>query len=189
MHKLVLTLAVALAAAAPLAQAEVLDFNNPAVIDIDNGTNRAVYKEAGFSLAGNAAGFLTIDGVGTGGSGGLVLLAGNTLSLMSGNGGLFNFSALDAGRYNAANPATLSIMGIFDDNTQQNLMLTLTGIGTQPLSTWSGLTELRFTASADVVVDNIVLSAVPEPGAVAMLLLGLGTLLGIRRTANKWSVR
>lgn len=181
MHKLILALAVALTATAPLAQAAVVDFNSPGVIDIDNGTGRAVYREAGFTLAGNAAGFLPLDGAGTGGTGGLLLLAGNTISIMSGTGGAFDFSALDAGRYDPGTAATLGIVGIFSDNTQQNLMLTLAGLGAQPVSTWSGLTELRFTASADVVVDNVALSAVPEPGSVAMLVLGLGAVFGIRR--------
>jgi hypothetical protein len=184
MHKLILALTVALSAGAPLAEASVVDFNNPGVIDIDNGTGAAVYREAGFTLTGNAAGFLPIDGAGTGGTGGLLLLAGNTISIMSGSGSPFNFSALDAGRYDAATAATLGITGIFSNSAQQNLMLTLGELGTQPLSAWNGLTELRFTASADVVVDNVVLSAVPEPASFAMLLLGLGAVFGLRRNRS-----
>jgi hypothetical protein len=181
MHKLIRTMLFALAAAAPLAEAAVINFDRPGLIEIDNATGNAVYREAGFALSGDAASFLQLDGIGTGASGGLFLTAGSTLSIMAGNGGLFSFLGLDAGSNDATVPAMLDIVGIFADHTRQDLMLTLSGLGPQSLSGWGGLTELRFMASADVVLDNIALSAVPEPGSVAMTMLGLGALFGVRR--------
>jgi hypothetical protein len=182
MHKLIRTLLFALAAAAPLAQAGVINFDQPGLIEIDNATGNAVYREAGFALSGDAASFLQLDGVGTGASGGLFLAAGSTLSIMAGDGSLFSFLGLDAGSNDATVPAMLDIVGIFADKTQQDLMLSLSSLGPQSLSGWSGLTELRFMAGADILLDNIALSAVPEPGSLAMTLLGLGALLGLRRS-------
>jgi hypothetical protein len=182
------TLVAALALAAPLAQASVINFDQPAVIDIDNATGQGVYREAGFALSGDAAGFLQLDGIGTGGSAGLFLLAGNTLSIMAGNGGLFSFMGLDAGAYDPSAPATLDILGIYADNTQQSLPLSLAGLGMFAVSPWSGLTELRLTARADAILDNVAVSssgsAVPEPGSAAMLMLGFGVLLGVRRSGR-----
>lgn len=181
MHKTLRTLVLALAAVAPLSQAAVINFDQPGLIDIDNATGNAVYREAGFALSGDAAGFLPLDGIGSSGSGGLLLFAGTTLSIMAGDGGPFGFAGLDAGSNDTTMSALLDVVGIFADKSQQNLMLTLDSLGPQAFSAWSGLTELRFMASADVVIDNVALSAVPEPGSIAMVLLGLGTLFGVRR--------
>lgn len=173
--------ALALAvAASPFSQAAVVNFDDPGVIEIDNDNDRAVYQEAGFLLTGSAAGFLPIDGIGSGGSGGLVIFAGNTLSVRASDGSAFNFSALDAGSFDASGSADLGITGLFADNTRSNLMLTLGSLGTLPLSAWNGLSELRLTASADLVIDNLAVSPVPEPGTVAMLVLGLAGLGALR---------
>jgi hypothetical protein len=185
MRKFCLSLAVGLAAAAPLAQAAVVNFDNPAVVDINNDTGRATYREAGFALSSVAADFLPLDGIGTGGSGGLLLLAGSTLSIMADGGGPFSFSGLDAGPFDSANPTTLNVTGVFSDMTQMDLMLPLTGFGTNSLSTWSGLTELRFVANGDVAVDNLVLSPVPEPGSLPMLMLGLGAVCMLQRSRRR----
>jgi hypothetical protein len=181
MHKLFRTLLMSLAVTAPMAQAAVINFDQPALIDIDNATGNAVYREAGFALSGDAAGFLQLDGIGTNASGGLFLTAGSTLSIMAGDDGLFSFLGLDAGSLDATVPAMLDIVGVFADKSQQNLMLSLSGLGPVSIAAWNGLAELRFMASADVVLDNINLSAVPEPGSIAMVMLGLGALFGARR--------
>ncbi|MGJ9420501.1 PEP-CTERM sorting domain-containing protein [Massilia sp. CMS3.1] len=186
MHKLLRTLALALAlGASQYAGAAVINFNNPAVIDIDNDTGRAVYREAGFVLAGDAAGFLTIDGLGSALTGGLVLLDGSTVSLTADEGGLFSFSGLVAGRNDAQTAATLSITGIFGDNSQLSMMFALSELAGISSTMWSGLTELRFAASGDLVIDDILVDAaqVPEPASIAMLLLGMGALVGARRVA------
>ena len=63
-----------------VAQAALVTFNNPSVIDIDPNTNVASYNEAGFTFSGAAASFLPLDGIGSGGSGGLFVLANSLLS-------------------------------------------------------------------------------------------------------------
>jgi len=181
MRKLMCTLAAVLAmGVAPFVGAATLDFNNPGLIDIDNGTGVGTYAEAGFSLRGDAAGFLTIDGLGSGGSGGLVLFSGNSISLGTTDGTLFNFSGLDAGLFDADTPATLSLIGIFGGGTQLSAMLALGELTSLDLTTWNGLSELRLSANADLIIDNIQVSPVPEPDTVVMLLLGAGALLGLR---------
>lgn len=186
MHTLLRTLAVALAlGASQAAPAAVINFNDPALIEIDNDSGRALYREAGFSLTGDAAGFLTIDGLGSAMSGGLVLLDGNTVSLMADGGGPFSFSGLVAGRLDAQSAATLGIVGVFGDNSQQSAVLALSELRAIPLAMWTGLTELRLTAGGDLVIDDILVAAaeVPEPVSVALFLFGMGTLLGARRVA------
>lgn len=190
MHKLLRTVAAALVlGASQAAGAAVINFNDPALIEIDNGTNRATYRESGFALSGEAAGFLTIDGLGSAMTSGLVLLDGYTVSLMADNGGPFSFSRLVAGRLDAQSAATLSITGIFSDGSQLSTMYPLSSLASLAVPTWSGLTALRFTADGDLVIDDIRVDGaatdVPEPASTAMLLLGMGALLGARRMAAR----
>lgn len=190
MHTLLRTLAVALAlGTSQVAGAAVINFNDPGLIEIDNDSGRATYRESGFALRGEAAGFLTIDGLGSAMSSGLVLLDGSTVSLMADGGGPFSFSRLVAGRLDAQSAATLSITGIFGDGSQQSTMFPLSGLASIPVSMWTGLTELRFAASGDLVIDDIrvdgAATEVPEPASIAMLLLGMGALLGARRVAQR----
>ncbi|MFC5511631.1 PEP-CTERM sorting domain-containing protein [Massilia jejuensis] len=186
MKKLLGALAAALVlGASPVAGAAVVNFDNPSLIDIDNGSGRAVYREAGFRLDGEAAGFLTIDGLGSAFSGALVLIDGSTVSLRADGGGPFSFSSLVAGALDPEAGATLSITGIFGDSSRRDTMLALADLGTATLPMWTGLTELRFTADGDLVLDDIGLDAaqVPEPASIATLLLGIGMLAGVRRRA------
>jgi hypothetical protein len=181
MRKLLCTLAALVAVtAAPAASAATIDFDSPGLIEIDNSNGQATLREDGFALRGEAAGFLTIDDLGTGGSGGLVLLGGNSISLGTLDGTLFNFSGLDAGRFDSGTSAMLSLTGIFGGNTQLSTMVTLGELASLSLTDWNGLSELRLSASADLVIDNIQVSPVPEPDTVAMLLLGLGALGALR---------
>lgn len=181
MRKLLCTLAAVLAVtAAPAVTAAVIDFDAPGLIEIDNATNRATYNEDGFSLAGDAAGFLTIDGLGSGASGGLVLFGGNSISLVSMDGILFNFLGLDAGLFDPDTPAILSLTGIVGGNEQLSTTLALGDLTSLSLTGWTGLSELRLSASADLAIDNVQVSPVPEPDVAAMLLLGLGTLVALR---------
>lgn len=177
-----LTAAAALSCAS-ISQAEVIDFDIPTTIEIDNESGIATYSEDGFAITGTAASFLTIDGIGTSMSPGLFLVGGDTISLRSANNGLFSFAGLDAGPFGSDLATVLSITGLFGDNTQLTTMIELADFGSYKLSGFTGLTELRFSAAADVVLDNLLVSGaeVPEPGSVALLLLGAGAMVGARR--------
>jgi hypothetical protein len=187
MKRLLGVLATACAlGASQLAGAAVVNFDSPALIDIDNDSGRAVYREAGFALSGEAAGFLTIDGLGSAMTGALVLLDGSTVSLMANDGGLFSFAGLAAGSLDTQGSATLRVTGIFGDSSQLSALLALSQLDTVSAPMWTGLTELRFMADGDLVIDDLRLDAgeVPEPASVALLLLGIGVLVGVRRTAR-----
>lgn len=187
MHTLFRTLAAALAlGTAQYAGAAVIHFDQPGLIEIDNDTNRALYREGAFALTGEAAGFLTIDGLGSAMSGALVLLDGSVISLMRQDGELFSFSGLVAGRLDAQTPASLSLTGIFGDQGRRSETVALADLGSITLPMWTGLTELRLSAAGDLVLDDIVVGGpdgvpVPEPASIAMLVLGLGALAAIRR--------
>lgn len=191
MHKIIRMLAATLVVGgSALTHAATINFDQPSQIDIDNATNQAVYHEGGAALTGTAGGFLTIDGIGSGMTGGLALFSGNTLSLKADNGGMFSFLGLDAGvPYYSDSAGSLTITGIFGNNVQKNAMFPLTDIATLPFTAWNGLTELRFSGTGDVVLDNVLVnvSPVPEPSTVTMLLLGLGSVAAARRAAKRRS--
>ena len=160
------------------AQAAIVTFDSPGLIDIDNNTNVATYDEAGFRFAGDAASYLPIDGIGSGGTGGLFVLANSTLTFTAG-GGLFSLFALDYGLYDPMAAGMLDIHGILSDNSQLNAMLTLGNLSGFSFQGWTNLREVSFSADADFVLDNV--NAVPEPGSMAVVLAGLAGLALARR--------
>ena len=181
--------AMALAAAlcaGGAAQAAVVTFNNPGVIDIDNNTGVATYTEAGYKIVGAAAAFLTIPDP----SLGEVLVGGSDttpFSLMSATGAAFALLALDYAFYDlGSSPGVLSVLGFSNGVQVASRALTLTGINALAHinfnSSWINVNEVRFSGSSGFALDNI--SAVPEPGTLALTtgaLLVMGTGMGFIR--------
>jgi len=179
MKKLLTSLACAAALSLTAgAQAAIVTFDSPGVIDIDNTTNVATYHEAGFRFAGDAASYLPIDGIGSSGTGGLLVFANSTLTFTAG-GGLFSLLALDYGLFDPQATGMLDIHGIFGDNSQLTETRQLGNLPGFSFQGWSNLKEVSFSANADFVLDNV--SAVPEPGSMALLLAGLPVLALARR--------
>lgn len=186
MQKLFSKLALALAlGTCSVAQAGVINFDTPALIDIDNNTGVGTYSESGFAITGLAGSFLQIDGVGTGMTAGLALFADSAVTLAKGMGTPFSFSGLDAGLFDPTAAGSLTITGFFENNTQENITIMLSDLSSYAFTNWKDLTSLSLSASADLVLDTLVVDAdVPEPGSVAMILLGL-VALGSFRGAGK----
>ena len=85
MRNVLSTLACAVAlCAATAAQAALVSFNNPTRVDVNSATDVASYNEAGLTFSGDAASFLPLDLIGSGGSGGLFGLAASTFKLTAG---------------------------------------------------------------------------------------------------------
>ena len=88
------------------AQAGVLTFNDPGVIDIDNNTNVATYTESGFTVSGQAATFLPLDSALVGG------FDGTPFSLKNLFGGAFSLLSLDYAFYDLGfAPGLLTVTG------------------------------------------------------------------------------
>ena len=186
MRNVLSTLACAVAlCAGPAAQAAIVTFNNPTLIDTDPVTNVASYNEAGFTFSGDAASFLPLDGIGSGGSGGLFVVANGLLKLSASSGGLFDLQSLDFGLFDPLNttpPPLLVVEGLLANNSLLTQALGLGALASFGFTNWTGLQEVRFSANADFVLDNV--SAVPEPASWALIALALVGLGVSRRRAH-----
>ena len=162
------------------AQAAIVSFDTPTQIDIDN--NVASYQESGFVLSGQAASYLTLDTIGSAGSGGLFLAANSPLMLTTAGGGLFSLLGIDYGLFDPDGAGVLTIEGLLNDNSPLNAMLELGDLASFQFQGWSGLKSVTFSATADLVLDNI--NAVPEPGTAALAALAFSGLVLVRRRAR-----
>lgn len=157
------------------AQAGVLTFNDPGVIDIDNNTNVATYTESGFTVSGQAATFLPLDSALVGG------FDGTPFSLKNLFGGAFSLLSLDYAFYDLGfAPGLLTVTGLGDGAPVEQVFDLSTSGSFSFGAEWAGLTEVTFAATSGFSLDNI--HAVPEPGTLALTALALtGLVLGARR--------
>jgi hypothetical protein len=189
MRNVLSTLACAVAlCAGPAAEAALVTFNNPTLIDIDPVTNVASYNEAGFTFSGDAASYLPLDFIGSGGSGGLFVLANSLLKLTASSGGLFDLQSLDFGLFDSQSttpPPSLLVEGFLANKGLLTQTLGLGALASFGFANWTGLQEVRFSANADFVLDNVsavaVPLAVPEPVSLALVALAIAGVAVTRR--------
>ena len=168
--------ALALAAAlcsGGAAQASLVTFDNPGLIEIDNNTGIASYTEAGFVISGPAASFLPLDSALVGGFDPTPF----TLSLVG--GGVFGLQSIDIAAYDLGfGPGMLALVGMLGGTQVASLNIDLANAGSVLLdSSWAQLTSVSFSATSGFALDNI--ATVPEPGSFA--LAGAALLMAASR--------
>ena len=187
MNKALSTLAfAALLALTGPGHAAVVTFDMPALVDVN--VDPTTYDESGFRFSGAVATFLPLDGIGTGGTPGLLVCGGNALTLTALGGGPFNLLSFDSAASDLCDGAgaavTLLVSGMFDGKGEQTqeLLLDNTGVGFQ---SWSNLTAVTFFSTGSFVLDNINAVSVPvsgpEPGSLALVAAAMGGLVVARR--------
>ena len=168
--------------ASPLAQADVITFNSPGIVQIDNPTNIATYTEAGLNISGEAATFLPIDGSGTDGSNALLVLADSPVRLFV-DGGSFDLLSATFGAYDLGTGETMGMLSIMGGGMTR--LIALGALSTFSFEGFTGLQQVTLTSDISFIVDDIVINVdateVPEPAGWGLAGLALAAMAMTRR--------
>lgn len=143
------------------------------------------YREAGYQFVTSVArsggvtdGTSTLNLVGEA-TDWLGFTADNSLTLTREEGdGVFDLDALVAGPlqtdFNPFSPADVTLTGTLGDGSTVTGTFTALGTATRLAVGWTGLTRVVITSTQLAGIDNVEVSAVPEPSVWASLVGGLG---------------
>ncbi len=164
--------------AAGAAQATVINFNDPGLIEIDNNTGVATYTESGYAISGAAASFLLLTNAGS-----PAFVAGfdTSFTVLKAVGGMpFSLLSLDYAAFDlgAGAQGTLTLVGLFNGAPVVLQALTLGAPASVNFGAgWARLTSVGLTSTGGYSLDNV--SVVPEPSRLTLALFGLAAALGV----------
>ena len=179
-HLLIAAALVAALCSGGAAQAGVLTFDDPAIVDIDNNIGIATYTERGFTISGPAASFLTLNDSLVGG-----IDASTPFSLKALGGGPFSLLSLDHAFFDlgfGAPPGALIVTGLLNGVQVASQQLSLGDLASFGFGAgWARVSEVTFSGTTGFALDNLSVLAIPEPGTLALTAAGLAAVLFSRR--------
>lgn len=170
------------------AQSTVITFDDPGVIEIDNNTGVATYTESGYTISGAAASFLLLPNAES-----PAFVAGfdTSFTILAAVGGApFSLTSLDYAAFDlgAGAQGNLTLVGLFNGSPVVLQVLDLGAPASVSFgSTWAQLTSVGFSSTGGYSLDNINLSAVPEPSQLALVSFGLAAALGVAAARRRRS--
>ena len=166
----------------PVAQADVITFDDPDPVVVDEATNIATYTEAGLKISGEAAMFLPIDAFGVGGSPALVVQPNSPLRLFA-ESGTFDLVSASFGAFSFFDDTPTGTLSITAGNMSR--IIDLGALSSFSFEGFTDLQQVTFTSDIAFIIDDINFEVdaaeVPEPASWGLAGLALAGVLAARK--------